>query len=83
MVKDLPPLMAKLKGLKDVLTEEEIDAILGEIYSGNTQEIEFETFLRVFFGFQFVICNLVFGRNVRIYRIYLKCSTFLNGYYEL
>lgn len=66
MVKDLPPLMAKLNGLKDVLTEEEIGAILGETYSGNTQEIEFETFLRVFFGFHFVICNLVFGRNVWI-----------------
>nr|CAD1825348.1 unnamed protein product [Ananas comosus var. bracteatus] len=52
MVKDLPPLMAKLNGLKDVLTEEEIGAILGETYSGNTQEIEFETFLREFLNLQ-------------------------------
>lgn len=46
-VGDLPPLMVKLKGLNEVLTEEEISAILRESYPDTGQEIEFENFLRV------------------------------------
>uniref|UniRef100_A0A6V7QT25 Calponin-homology (CH) domain-containing protein n=1 Tax=Ananas comosus var. bracteatus TaxID=296719 RepID=A0A6V7QT25_ANACO len=51
-VKDLPPLMAKLKGLNDVLTAEEIGAILGESYQDDSQEIEFESFLREYLKLQ-------------------------------
>ncbi|XP_020083168.1 fimbrin-4-like isoform X1 [Ananas comosus] len=51
-VKDLPPLMAKLKGLNDVLTAEEIGTILGESYQDDSQEIEFESFLREYLKLQ-------------------------------
>ncbi|XP_039131025.1 fimbrin-5-like isoform X1 [Dioscorea cayenensis subsp. rotundata] len=51
-VGDLPPLMVKLKGLNEVLTEEEISAILRESYPDTGQEIEFENFLRAYLDMQ-------------------------------
>ncbi|KAF3331313.1 fimbrin-4-like protein [Carex littledalei] len=45
-VKDLPPLMLKLKGLKDEISAAEIASILSESYPDGTQEIEFEVFLK-------------------------------------
>ncbi|XP_010913959.1 fimbrin-4 [Elaeis guineensis] len=49
---NLPAVMGKLKGLKEVLTEEEISAILGESYPDTSQEIDFETFLRAYLNLQ-------------------------------
>ncbi|KAJ0965158.1 hypothetical protein J5N97_026296 [Dioscorea zingiberensis] len=51
-VGDLPPLMVKLKGLNEVLTEGEISAILAESYPDTGQEIEFENFLRAYLDMQ-------------------------------
>ncbi|KAG1326772.1 fimbrin-4 [Cocos nucifera] len=48
-VGNLPAVMGKMKGLKEVLTEEEISAILGESYRDTSQEIDFETFLQILF----------------------------------
>ncbi|XP_078165809.1 fimbrin-4-like [Carex rostrata] len=45
-VKGLPPLMLKLKGLKDEISAAEIASILSESYPDDTQEIEFEVFLK-------------------------------------
>ncbi|XP_077216466.1 fimbrin-5-like [Tasmannia lanceolata] len=50
-VGDLPPVMAKLKALREMLTEEEIKEILVELYS-TTDEIDFETFLRAYLNLQ-------------------------------
>lgn len=59
MVGDLPSGMAKLRAFRELLSEEEIGEILGESYSNSSEEIDFETFLRVrlhawlFFLFRF------------------------------
>lgn len=45
-VRDLPHAMAKVKSIKDVITEEEISTILEESYPDTEQDIEFEQFLR-------------------------------------
>lgn len=45
-VRDLPPLMVKLKPFRE-FTEEEIRGILGESGSDLSNEIDFEAFLRV------------------------------------
>jgi len=45
--KNLPGLMKKLRGLNEVVSEEEIAAFLSESYPDSDQEIEFESFLRV------------------------------------
>ncbi|CAL9090963.1 unnamed protein product [Musa acuminata var. zebrina] len=52
MVGDLPPLMGKLKGLNQVVTEQEIADILAESYPDTTHELDFETFLRVYLDLQ-------------------------------
>lgn len=52
IVGDLPLVMGKLKGLKDVLTVEEISSILAESFSDTSQEIEFEAFLRTHLDLQ-------------------------------
>ncbi|XP_042500178.1 fimbrin-5-like [Macadamia integrifolia] len=51
IVKDLPPVMAKLKALHQMFTEEEISAILGESADVN-DEIDFEAFLRAYLNLQ-------------------------------
>ncbi|KAJ6843596.1 fimbrin-5-like [Iris pallida] len=51
-ITNLPPLMAKLKGLTNVLTEEEISEILAESYPDTSQEIDFEAFLRAYLNLQ-------------------------------
>ncbi|KAJ4975813.1 hypothetical protein NE237_000919 [Protea cynaroides] len=51
IVGDLPPVMAKLKALNQMLTEEEISAILGES-SDVKDEIDFEAFLRAYLNLQ-------------------------------
>ncbi|CAL9053588.1 fimbrin-5-like [Musa acuminata AAA Group] len=52
MVGDLPPLMGKLKGLNQVVTEQEIADILAESYPDTTHELDFEAFLRVYLDLQ-------------------------------
>lgn len=47
-VEDLLPVMVKLKDLGKILTEVEIRAILGESYSNMNDELDFESFLRVY-----------------------------------
>ncbi|XP_010270120.1 PREDICTED: fimbrin-5 [Nelumbo nucifera] len=51
-VRDLPPVMAKLKALHEMLSEEEIAGILGESYSDMSSEIDFEAFLRAYLDLQ-------------------------------
>lgn len=48
--KNLPGLMKKLRGLHEVVSEEEIAAFLSESYPDRDQELEFESFLRVHLG---------------------------------
>ncbi|KAL6635028.1 hypothetical protein ACP70R_027699 [Stipagrostis hirtigluma subsp. patula] len=50
--KNLPGLMKKLRGLNDVVSEEEIAAFLSESYPDSDQEIEFESFLREYLNLQ-------------------------------
>ncbi|CAL9117207.1 unnamed protein product [Musa textilis] len=52
MVGDLPPLMGKLKGLNQVVTEQEIADILAESYPDTSHELDFEAFLRVYLDLQ-------------------------------
>lgn len=49
---DLPPVVAKLKSLSDLLSEDEIKSILSESSHDMNDEIEFESFLRVFLNLQ-------------------------------
>ncbi|XP_021287497.1 fimbrin-1-like [Herrania umbratica] len=51
-VGDLPSLMVKLKAFSSMFTEDEIRQILGESYSDISNEIDFETFLRVYLNLQ-------------------------------
>lgn len=51
-VGDLPPVMVKLKGLNELLTEQEITVMLGESYPDTSQEIDFEAFLRGYLDLQ-------------------------------
>jgi plastin-1 len=46
-IKDLPLVMEQLRGLHEVLSEEEIRKFLSESYLDMNQSIEFEPFLRV------------------------------------
>ncbi|XP_058070749.1 fimbrin-5-like isoform X2 [Magnolia sinica] len=51
-VGDLPPVMAKLKALREKISEEEIGKILGESYPNTTDEVDFEAFLRAYLNLQ-------------------------------
>lgn len=44
---DLPPMLCKLKAFKDILNEDDIKAIFSESSSDMSEEIDFESFLRV------------------------------------
>ena len=56
--KNLPGLMKKLRGLNEVVSEEEIAAFLSESYPDSDHEIEFESFLRVHTSRCFSDCNV-------------------------
>nr|CAB3450203.1 unnamed protein product [Digitaria exilis] len=45
-IKDLPPVMEKLRGIHEVLSEEEVSRFLSETYPDMNQPIEFEPFLK-------------------------------------
>ncbi|XP_028751926.1 fimbrin-1-like [Neltuma alba] len=49
---DLPPLMANLKAFKEMYTEGEIEGVLGEKSPDLSDEIDFESFLRVYLNLQ-------------------------------
>ncbi|WOL13943.1 fimbrin-5-like [Canna indica] len=51
-VKYLPPLMEKLKGLHQVVTEQDIADLLSESYPDINHEIDFESFLRTYLDLQ-------------------------------
>lgn len=51
-IKDLPPVMEKLRGIHEVLSEEEISRFLSESYPDMNQAIEFEPFLREYLNLQ-------------------------------
>lgn len=59
-VLDLPPLLAKLKGINGLYSEKEIKAALEETYPDVTHEIDFESFLTV--SFVYVISSAEFSR---------------------
>uniref|UniRef100_A0A0D9VKA9 Calponin-homology (CH) domain-containing protein n=1 Tax=Leersia perrieri TaxID=77586 RepID=A0A0D9VKA9_9ORYZ len=50
--KNLPGLMKKLRGLNEVISEEEIASHLSQSYPDADQEIEFESFLREYLNLQ-------------------------------
>ncbi|XP_059276952.1 fimbrin-5 isoform X1 [Lycium ferocissimum] len=49
---DLPPVMCKLKAFQDILSDDDIKAILAESSSDMTEEIDFESFLRAYLNLQ-------------------------------
>ncbi|KAK4343542.1 hypothetical protein RND71_036636 [Anisodus tanguticus] len=49
---DLPPVMCKLKAFQDILSGDDIKAILRESSSDMTEEIDFESFLRAYLNLQ-------------------------------
>ncbi|KAL0914783.1 hypothetical protein M5K25_015162 [Dendrobium thyrsiflorum] len=51
-VANLPSFLVKLKGVNEVLTEEEITAIMGESNPDNSNEIDFEALLREYLNLQ-------------------------------
>lgn len=51
-VSDLPPVFSKLKGINGMYTEDEVRATLEDSYPDLTHEIDFESFLREYLGFQ-------------------------------
>ncbi|KAL9241163.1 hypothetical protein vseg_015305 [Gypsophila vaccaria] len=50
-VSDLPPVLAKLKGIIGLYTEDDLRAALEDSYPDRTHEIDFESFLREFLNF--------------------------------
>ncbi|TVU29490.1 hypothetical protein EJB05_21056 [Eragrostis curvula] len=51
-IKDLPPVMEKLRGIHEVLSEEEVSRFLSETYPDMNQSIEFEPFLKEYLNLQ-------------------------------
>ncbi|KAF8652981.1 hypothetical protein HU200_062416 [Digitaria exilis] len=51
-IKDLPPVMEKLRGIHEVLSEEEVSRFLSETYPDMNQPIEFEPFLKEYLNLQ-------------------------------
>ncbi|CAD5188761.1 fimbrin-1-like isoform X1 [Musa acuminata AAA Group] len=56
-VGNLPAVMVKLKGLHEVLTEEEISAILNASYPDDNHEMDFEAYLRAYLDSQAEAAN--------------------------
>lgn len=51
-LRDLPPVMSKMKPFSEMLTEDEVKVILSESSADLSEEIEFESFLRAFLNLQ-------------------------------
>ncbi|KAK1274472.1 Fimbrin-1 [Acorus gramineus] len=73
-VRDLPQVMAKMKGLVERLSEEEILAILGESYLDEDAEVEFESFLKVYLNLQARAADKM-GSGAKNSSAFLKATT--------
>ncbi|CAA6670826.1 unnamed protein product [Spirodela intermedia] len=51
-VGELPSVMAKIKALNEMLTEDEISTMLGESHPDKSQDVDFEAFLRAYLNLQ-------------------------------
>ncbi|KAK1306749.1 Fimbrin-like protein 2 [Acorus calamus] len=73
-VRDLPRVMAKMKGLAERLSEEEISVILSESYSDEDAEVEFESFLKVYLNLQARAADKM-GSGAKNSSAFLKATT--------
>ncbi|KAF7108144.1 hypothetical protein CFC21_108672 [Triticum aestivum] len=73
--KNLPGLMKKLKGLNEVVSEEEIAAFLLEVCPDSDQEIEFEQFLREYLNLQERVSSKAGASGSKNSWSFLKSST--------
>ncbi|XP_037467890.1 fimbrin-4-like [Triticum dicoccoides] len=73
--KNLPGLMKKLKGLNEVVSEEEIAAFLSEVCPDSDQEIEFEQFLREYLNLQERVSSKAGASGSKNSWSFLKSST--------
>ncbi|KAE8776140.1 Fimbrin-like protein 2 [Hordeum vulgare] len=73
--KNLPGLMKKLKGLNEVVSEEEIAAFLSEVYPDSDQEIEFEQFLQEYLNLEARVSSKAGASGSKNSWSFLKSST--------
>ncbi|KAJ1279739.1 hypothetical protein BS78_04G178600 [Paspalum vaginatum] len=75
-IKDLPPMMEKLRGVNEVLSEEEVNRFLSETYPDMNQPIEFEPFLKEYLNLQAKGTNKTGGKKKLKGSVsFLKAST--------
>ncbi|XP_062222913.1 fimbrin-5-like [Phragmites australis] len=75
-IKDLPPVMEKLRGIHEVLSEEEVSKFLSETYPDMNQAIEFEPFLKEYLNLQAKGTSKTGGKNKLKGSVsFLKAST--------
>ncbi|KAL5207364.1 hypothetical protein ABZP36_031799 [Zizania latifolia] len=72
--RNLPGLMKKLRGLNELISEEEIAAHLSQSYPDSDQEIEFESFLREYLNLQSMV-SAKEGSGGKTSSSFLKSST--------
>ncbi|KAL6975640.1 Fimbrin-5 [Sarracenia purpurea var. burkii] len=72
---DLPPVMAKLKGVSDVFTEAQINTIFGESSSDINDEIDFESFLRAYLNLQARATANLGGPKLKTTTSFLNATT--------
>ncbi|PWA49744.1 dystrophin [Artemisia annua] len=51
-IQDLPPVLAKLKPFNEVASQDDVTHMLGDSYSNQAKELDFEAFLRVYLNLQ-------------------------------
>ncbi|GFY97610.1 fimbrin-like protein 2 [Actinidia rufa] len=71
---NLPPLMAQLKNLSEVFNETQVRTILGESSDLN-EEIDFESFLRVYLNLQARAASKLTGPKLKSSTSFLKAPT--------
>ncbi|XP_052207874.1 fimbrin-5-like [Diospyros lotus] len=74
-LRDLPPVMVKLKGVNEILTEPQIRTILGESSSDESKEIDFESFLRAYLNLQARATSKMGGPKLKTSTSFLKATT--------
>ncbi|KAL7218837.1 hypothetical protein ACSBR2_012001 [Camellia fascicularis] len=72
---DLPPVMMKLRGLSEIFNETQVRTILGESSSDMSQEIDFESFLRVCLNLQARGTAKAGGPKLKSSTSFLKATT--------
>ncbi|KAG6481792.1 fimbrin-5-like [Zingiber officinale] len=75
-IKELPPMMEKLKGLNDMVTEQTIAEMLAESYPDTGLEIDFESFLRAYLDLRSKARQRI--GNLKTAVSFLKASTTTN-----